>query len=190
MKTLKFQFLFALIASLVLFSGCSKDDDSPTSAFVGNYVISKASVIESITVSTNEMGDIPVAVGTDITVAIQNALLGSVTCTSADKSWIELKSDGKLAMSCEGANELDAGTWEEVSDTELKLNMNSAAIPTSPSGYSLSVTDIAAAGSNLSGNTSVPLPKEMIAAMIAPLTLADGNPDIFLVKFSIQFSKQ
>ncbi|WP_340112393.1 hypothetical protein [Maribellus mangrovi] len=189
MKILKSQFLFALIASLVFVSGCNDDDNEEVSPFVGNYVISNAAVSESFTVITN-IGDIPVDVDTDITPAIQNALLGSVTCSSADKSWVELRDGGKLAMSCEGANELDAGTWEEVSDTELKLNMNSAAIPTSPTGYSLSVTNIAAAGSNLSGNTSVPLPKEMVAAMIAPLTLADGNPDIFIVKFSIQFSKQ
>ena len=190
MKILKFQFLFVLIASLAFFTGCKDDDNEDVSVFVGNYVISNAATSDVLSVNTDQLGELSIPSGTDITEAIQDALLSAVTCSSADKSWVELRGDSKLVMTCEGSNELDAGTWQEVSETELKLNLNGNAIPSSPSGFVLSVTNIVIAGANMSGNTTVPLPKEMVAAMIAPLTLTEDNPDVFLVKFSIQFTKQ
>lgn len=199
MKLLKLSFLASLALSMALLSGCGNDDEEIISPFVGNYVITEASIL-TITpaVKTNEIGDLPIPAGIDITEAIQSSLLSQVNCSSADKSWVELRKDKSMYMSCEGTNELNAGTWEEVSGTELKLNMNGAAIPSSPSGFSLNVTDIAIAGSNMSGKTSVPLPKEMLAAMVAQmsamfgvtLTLSDNNPDVFMVSFTIVFVKK
>jgi hypothetical protein len=97
-----------------------------------------------------------------------------------------------LYLSCEGLTPLNAGTWEEVSATTLKLNMNSAAIPSSPTGFVLTVTDIVENASGLTGITSVPLPKAMIAGMIAPLqlTLSPSAPVVFIVKISIEFMKK
>ncbi len=143
-------------------------------------------------INSNEIGPVPIPPGTDITALIQQSLLSQVDCDAANKSWVELRGDKSMYMSCERANELNAGTWEEVSPTELKLNMNSAAIPTSPTGFSLNVTDIVIAGANMQGNTQVPLPKEMAAAIHAQLqlTLSADNPDIFMVNFSITFVKQ
>lgn len=199
MKFLKFSFFASLVLSMTLLGGCGKDEVEVISPFVGNYVITEATII-SITpaINTNEMGDLPIPAGLDITEAIQSSLLSQVNCSSADKSWVELRKDKSMYMSCEGTNELNAGTWEEISATELKLNMNSAAIPTSPSGFSLNVTDIAIAGANMSGKTAVPLPKDMIAAMVAQLsaafgvtlTLSNKNPDVFMVSFSIVFVKK
>ena len=199
MKLLKLSFFAALILSLGIFSGCSDDPVEEVSPFVGNYTITEAKILAiNPVINTNEMGPLPIPPGTDITAAIQASLLSQVNCSSADKSWVELRKDKSMYMSCEGSNELNAGTWEEVSATELKLNMNNAAIPTSPTGIVLNVTDIAVAGSNLSGKTSVPLPKDMIAALVAQmgagfgvtLTLSDNNPDIFMVNFSIVFEKK
>jgi hypothetical protein len=138
------------------------------------------------------MGPIPIPPGQDITALIQQSLLSQVDCDDVNKSWVELRGDTKMYMSCEGANELNAGTWQEVSPTALKLNMNTAAIPTSPAGIVLDVTDIVIAGANMQGNTSVPLPKEMIATMLAQmgLTLTENNPDNFMLAFSITFVKQ
>jgi hypothetical protein len=190
MKILNFKYLIILFASLALFTGCNDDDDEVVSPFVGNYVISKATVAETLSIPTNEMGTIPIATGTDITAAIQAALLSSVTCSSADKSWVELREDMSMYMSCEGTNELNAGTWEEISLTELKLNMNNAAIPTSPTGFVLNVTNIVQNNNTLTGKTTVPLPKEMVAGMIAPLTLAASAAPIYMVTFSLEFSKK
>jgi hypothetical protein len=185
--------------TLSLFNSCDNDDDVQVSPFVGNYIITEAKILAiSPAINTNEMGPLPVPPGTDITAAIQESLLSQVNCSSADKSWVELRENKSMYMSCEGSNELNAGTWEEVSATELKLNMNSAAIPSSPTGFALNVTDIAIAGSKMSGKTSVPLPKEMIAALVAQmgagfgvtLTLSSNNPDIFMVNFSIVFEKK
>jgi hypothetical protein len=199
MRKLKFSSLFILVISVLLFSGCSDDDTPEVSPFVGNYTITEAKILAiNPVINTNEMGPLPIPPGTDITAAIQASLLSQVNCSSADKSWVELREDNSMYMSCEGSNELNAGTWDEVSPTELKLNMNSAAIPSSPTGIVLNVTDIAIAGSNLSGTTSVPLPKDMIAALVAQmgagfgvnLTLSANNPDIFMVNFSIVFEKK
>jgi hypothetical protein len=97
-----------------------------------------------------------------------------------------------LYLSCEGSDPLDAGTWDEVSATSLKLNLNNAAIPSSPTGFVLTVTEIVITGGNLTGKASVPLPKPMVAALVAPmqLTLTDAAPVIFVAKFSIEFQKK
>ena len=138
------------------------------------------------------MGDVPVPVGTNITVAIQTALLSAVNCSSADKSYVELREDFSMYLSCEGANELNAGTWEEVSVTSVKLNLNSTAIPSSPTGFVLTVTSVVEISGGLTGLTSVPLPKEMISNLIAPLqlTLSPTAPDIFIAVFSIEFIRK
>jgi hypothetical protein len=114
MKILKFKSLFVLIVSLVLFAGCGDDEDVKESSFVGNFVINSAKVAApSFSIITTTI-PIPVPVGQDITQAIQGALLSSVQCSSADKSWIELRKDKSIYMSCEGSNAINAGTWEEV----------------------------------------------------------------------------
>ena len=190
MKILKFKFLFLLITSVVLFAGCSDDPEEEVSPYVGNYVISNASLATALSISTNEMGTIPVAVGTDITLAIQTALLSAVSCSSASKSYVELRKDNSMYISCELQNALNAGTWEELNATTLKLNMNSAAIPSSPTGFVLTVTDVALTSAGISGKTSVPLPKAMVAAMVAPLTLTASSPEIYLANFSITFLKK
>lgn len=191
MKNLKFKFLFVLIASVVFFAGCKDDPEEEVSPYVGNFVISHAEVATTFNLSTTAGVPIPVAAGTDITTAIQTALLSSVNCSSADKSWVELREDKSIFMSCEGANAFNAGTWEEVSDTELKLNMNSAAIPSSATGFVLNVTDIVKSATGWTGTTSVPMPKEMFAAGLAQygMTIAD-NPAIYLVTFSLDFVKK
>jgi hypothetical protein len=191
MKILKFKSLFVLIVSLVLFAGCGDDEDVKESSFVGNFVINSAKVAApSFSIITTTI-PIPVPVGQDITQAIQGALLSSVQCSSADKSWIELRKDKSIYMSCEGSNAINAGTWEEVDAKTLKLNMNSTAIPTSPTGIVLTVGEIVQDSKGWSGTTSVPMPKEMFAAMLQPLgfTIA-ATPALYIVPFSMNFVKK
>jgi len=189
MKTMNFNLLVILLALSVSVTSCKNDDDEDVSQFIGDYVIIKAQLTEALVVPTNEMESFSVPVGTPITPAIQSALLGAVNCSSADKSYVELREDFSMYLSCEGLNPLDAGTWEEVSATSLKLNMNSAAIPSSPTGIVLTVTDIVKNATGLVGKTTVPLPKAMIASMLQPfqLTLKATAPELFFAKFSIEF---
>jgi len=191
MKNLRFMFLFVLIASVALFTGCNDDEDEEVSTFVGNFVINSAKVAApSFSIITTTI-PIPVPVGQDITQAIQSALLSSVKCSSADKSWVELRKDKSIYMSCEGANAINAGTWEEVDSKTLKLNMNSTAIPTSPTGIVLTVGEIVQDSKGWSGTTSVPMPKEMFAAMLQPLgfTIA-ATPALYIVPFTMNFVKK
>jgi hypothetical protein len=193
MKILNFRLLAILLISFV-FIPCCKDDKAKVSPFVGNYVISEAKVAVGFSVPITGLGDIPVSVGTPITAAIQTALLGAVSCSSADKTYVELREDFSLYMSCEGANPLNAGTWTEVSSSELLLNLNSAAVPSAPTGIALTVSDVVKSGGILTGKTTVPIPKEMIAAMMAAinpnLVLDPSAQDIYLVTFTLKFTQK
>jgi len=192
MKNLKFSFFAALILSVALFAGCNDDDEEQVSPFVGRFIISHAEVVApSFSLETTTGAKIPVPVATDITPAIQAALLSSVNCSSADKSWVELREDKSIYMSCEGSNEIKAGTWEEIDAKTLKLNMNSTAIPSSQSGAVLTVTDIVQDATGWTGKTSVPMPKEMFAATLAGfgMTIA-ATPPVYIVPFSMDFVKK
>jgi len=189
MKPTKFTLLIALLLSIMLFNNCGEDEEAG-SQFTGNYVITEALVSESFNIPVTGIGNFPVPVNFAVTQAIQTALLSAVTCTSADKSYIELREDFSLFLSCEGANPLNGGTWAEVSATELQLNLNSTAVPSSPTGISLTVTDVVKSGTILTGKTSVPLPKAFIASFISPLTLDASAPAIFLVKISLKFTQK
>ncbi len=193
MKTMNFKFLTILLISIGFIAGCSEDEEK-VSSFVGDYVITEALVAESFVVPVEGLGDFPVPMGTPITAAIQTALLSAVSCSSADKTYVEIREDFSLYMSCEGANPLNAGTWAEVSSTELLLNLNSTAVPSAPTGIALTVTDVEKSGGILMGITSVPLPKAMIESLIKAynpdLTLAASAPDIFVVKFSLKFTEK
>ena len=190
MKTLNFRWVVIIFIFCVLVTGCKKDNEE-VSKFIGDFVISKAELAEALTVPTvEEPGSVTFPIATNITQAIQTALLSAVNCTSPDKSYVELRDDNSMYLSCEGSNPLNAGTWEEISPTSLKLNMNSTAIP--PIGYVLAVTNIVESASGLTGVTSIPLPKAMIANLITPMqkTLSPSAPDFFIIKISIEFTEK
>lgn len=187
MKFLNFKKLVFMVAVFVLMTNCKDEEKKGVSEFAGNYAIKKAELTEAINAPTNEVGNIPIPVGTDITELIKEALLSAVSCSAPDTSFVELREDYSLYLSCEGSNPLNAGMWEEVSATSIKLNLNNTAIPSSPTGFVLTVTDIVVDGNSLTGATNVPLPKAMISAMIAPYTLSSSAPIIFNVKFSLEF---
>jgi hypothetical protein len=190
MKVLKFTSAAILFASLALFTGCKDKSDDGTSPFVGNFTISNAEVAEVMTLTTNQAGEISVPVGTNITPQIQTALLSSVDCAQASYAYVELRKDFSIHMSCAGENEFNAGTWSEENDSTLILNMNATAIPSSPSGFSLTVSNIDKNATGMRGKTSVPLPKEMVASMIAPLTLVESTPSVINMVFYIDFEKK
>jgi hypothetical protein len=193
MKLRNLKLLSVLLISFVFVASCGKDEEK-ASLFVGDYVITEALVAETFTIPVTGIGNFPVPVGTPVTAAIQTALLSAVSCSSPDKTYVELREDFSLYMSCEGANPLNAGTWTEVSSTELRLNLNSTAIPSAPTGIALTVTDVEKSSGILTGLTSVPLPKAMIAGLLTAinpaLTLDASAPDIFLVKFSLKFTEK
>jgi hypothetical protein len=191
MKTMNFKLLTILLISLGFLAGCG-EDKVKVSLFVGDYVITEALVAEEFTIPVTGVGNIPVAAGTNVTAAIQAALLSAVTCSSADKSYVELREDLSIVMSCEGANPLSAGTWSEVSATELKLNLNSTAVK--PIGIVLPVTDVVKNDGILTGKTSVPLPNSMVEAIIKLVnpawTLDDSALPIYQVKISLKFTQK
>jgi hypothetical protein len=191
MKVIKINSLALMFAAFAVLTGCKDKSEEQVSAFVGNYTISSAKLAEELTLNINESTTpITVPVGTDITTAIQNSLLSSVDCQSAGYAYVELRKNFSIFMSCAGQNEFNAGTWEEKNDTTLILNMNQAAIPSSPSGFELTVVGIEKTSSSMSGTTSVPLPKEMIASMLPGGTLTSDTPAIIPVVFKIEFAKK
>ena len=196
MKTSKFILLTFLSISLVFLSSCKDDPEEEASSYIGNYTIVNATISEPLTLTTNEIGDLTVPVGVDITAMIQAALLGSVECDPT-ASLIELREDFSLYLSCTTSMvEIDGGTWEEQSETVIVLNLNSTAVPTSPTGVVLTVTDVSLVGVLLSGTTSVPVSKEMLAGIVTAMTQGnatldmEATPDAVPLTFTIELQMQ
>ena len=161
MKVIKINSLALLFASFAVLTGCKDKSDEEVSAFVGNYTISSAELAEELTLNINESAiPISVPVGTDITMAIQASLLSSVDCQSAGYAYVELRKNFSIFMSCAGQNEFNAGTWEEENDTTLILNMNQTAIPSSPSGFVLTVEGIEKTSTGMRGKQVFHFPKK------------------------------
>ncbi len=198
MKNFKISYISILTAALVLFAACDNDDgETEVSSYEGRYSVTSAILTAPLTLVTNEIGDYTLQPGTDITGMIQQALFSAVGCEVPENTRIELRDDNSLFMTCEGENsELNAGTWEEVSATVLKLNMNSSAIPSSPKGIVLEVTNVTVSGNTLSGNADVPLSEAMLTVMveegsngIASLD-TDATPDVVLISIDISFTEE
>jgi hypothetical protein len=197
MKTSKF-FLFTFLSlSMVFLSSCKEDPEEELSPFIGDYVITKATLAEAFSIEINELPDpMILVVGYPITEMIQTALLGAVACEPAN-SLIELREDFSLYLSCSSSmEELDGGTWEEQSETVIVLNMNSTAIPASPTGIVLTVNDVTLVGNVLSGKTTVPISEQMLAAMVAAMSGGqatldeEATPDALPMTFTIELEKQ
>ena len=196
MKTTKFILLTLLSVSLVFLSSCKDDPEEEGSLFVGDYTIVNATISEPLILTTNEIGDIGVPAGVNITAMMQAALLGSIQCEPAS-SLIELREDFSLFLSCATTmDEIDGGTWEEQSETVIVLNLNSTAIPSSPTGVVLTVTDVTVVGVLLSGTTSIPVAKEMLAGIVTAMTQGqatldmEATPDAVPMTFTIELQKQ
>lgn len=195
MKTSKISYLILSFVSLMILSACDNDPEEVVSTLIGDYVITNAVLTEPLTVNTN-LGPFQIPVDTDITQMIQQALLGAIECTP-EKSLIELREDNSLFLSCTDTDtEIDAGTWEEVSETVIKLNLNSTAVPSSPTGIVLTVNDVVVDGNVLSGETSVPLPRDMLASIVAAMSGGQASLDLektpvaVPVDFMIELTKQ
>lgn len=201
MKTSKLLLLLFLSVSFAFLSGCNDDpEEEPEeelSIYIGDYVVTKATLTENLTLQTNELQDpLTLVAGLEITDMIQTALLGAIDC-EPENSLIEMREDFSLYLSCSSSmEELDAGTWEEESETVIVLSMNSTAIPASPTGIVLTVSDITLEGNVLTGNTTVPISREMLAGVIAGMSGGqlsldeEATPPAVPVSFSIELTKQ
>jgi hypothetical protein len=196
MKTTRFILLALLSVSMVFLSSCKEDEEPDVSSFVGKWVMTKATISEAMTLTTNEIGDIEIPAGIDITIMMQDALLSGIDC-APESSVIELFEDFSIDIYCATSMEtIDAGTWEEQSATVIVLNLNSTAVPSSPTGVVLTVIDVEIDGSTLTGTTSVPVAKEMLAGIVQLMTQGqatlnmDVTPDAVPMTFTIEFEKQ
>jgi len=197
MKNSRFILLAFLSVFLVFLSSCKEDPEEELSPYIGEYTIVKATLTENLTLMTNEMVDpLTLVAGLSITEMIQTALLGAVDC-EPENSLIELREDFSLYISCSGGvEELDGGTWEEQSETVVILNMNSTAIPASPTGIVITVSDVTLEGNILSGVTTVPISRDMLVSVIAgmsggQLTLdMEATPLAVPISFEIELEMQ
>jgi len=127
---------------------------------------------------------------------IQTALLGAIDCVP-ESSVIELREDFSLYLSCATSmEELDAGTWEEQSETVIVLSMNSTAIPSSPTGIVLTISDVSLVSNVLTGTTTVPISKQMLAGIVALMSQGaleldmEATPPAVPITFTIELAKQ
>jgi hypothetical protein len=199
MKRTNLFFLLSLFVSVIAFSSCDDEETIEKSAYIGNYTIDEATLSETviIPVVVEGMGEInyPLPVGEDITVMIQNALLNAIPDCDASSSLVEFREDFTMYMSCATSDfSVNAGTWEEKDNgTVLILNFNSTAIPSSPTGFSLTVTNVKLEGNIMSSTATVPIPKELIAEMVkasGQALLSDSAPAMFMFTFDMKFLKK
>lgn len=196
MKTSKLFLLAFLSVSLVILNSCKDDPEDEISPYIGEYAITKASLAEALTLQTNEIGPMSVPAGTIITPMIQNALLGAIEC-EPENSLIELREDFSLFLSCSGSMvELDGGTWDEQSATVIVLNLNSTAIPSSPTGIVLTVTNVSLSGNLLTGTTGVPISREVLAGVVTLMSQGnatldmEATPLVLPIVLTIELTKQ
>jgi len=178
MKKSRFYLLAVLSVALVFLSSCKEDPEEELSPYIGDYVILKATLSEALTLTTVEIGEMTVYAGVDITTMIQTALLGSIECEPAN-SLIELREDFSLYISCSSSmDEIDGGTWQEVSLTQIILSLNNTAVPSSPTGVELTVSDVTLVGGLLNGETTVPISREMLAGVVAAMSQGNATLDL------------
>jgi hypothetical protein len=196
MKKSRFIFFAFLSLSLVFLPGCKDDDEPEVSPYIGDYIITKATLSEALVLQTLPITPLEVPAGTIITPMIQTALLGALDCVP-ESSLIELREDFSLYLSCATSmEELDGGTWEEQSSTVIVLNLNGTAIPSSPTGFVLTVTDVSLIGVALTGTATVPIAREMLAGIVSlmsggQLTLdLEATPPAVPITFTIELTKQ
>ena len=196
MKNSRFILLAFLSVFLVFLSSCKEDPEVEVSPYIGEYTVVNATLTENLTLTTNEIGAMTLVAGLSITEMIQTALLGAVDC-EPENSLIELREDFSLYIGCLGTTEeLDGGTWEEQSETVIVLNLNSTAIPASSTGIVLTVTDVTLVGDILSGETTVPISRDMLVDVLAgmsngQLTLdMEATPVVVPITFEIELEMQ
>ena len=164
MKRIATVLLAVFTVSLIFIISCSKDNPENTDPLVGKYVISSAKLTQPAMFGQDTL----LPEGTDLTLAINAALLSSATCSNPANTRLELKNNGQIWYDCEGENSgFQNGTWEVTSDrTSLSLALN---IP-SPTGTgtitaNLTISDLQESASQVSGNTQIPLPASFFAAL-------------------------
>ncbi len=196
MKTSRLIFLAFLSLSLVFLPACDDDPEEELSPYIGDYIITKATLSVDLVLETLPIGPTTVPAGTDITTMIQTALLGAIDCVP-ESSIIELREDFSLYLSCASSmEELDAGTWEEQSETVIVLSMNSTAIPSSETGIVLTISDVSLVSNVLTGTTTVPISEQMLAGIVllmsqGTLTLdMEATPPALPITFTIELAKQ
>jgi len=196
MKNSKFILLTFLSVFLIFLSSCEEDPEEEVSPYIGEYTIVEATLTEDLILIPNEIPPMTLVAGVGITDMIQTALLGAIDC-EPENSLIELREDFSLYIGCLGSTEeLDGGTWEEQSETVIVLNLNSTAVPASPTGIVLTVTDVTLEGNILSGETTVPISRDMLVDVLAgmsggQLTLdMEATPVAVPITFEIELEKQ
>ena len=202
MKQLKFSALIAIIFASMMFTACGDDDDNGNdeqkSPYIGNYTIKSAKLAEAMPLEMiigKDTMTVPIPAGQDFTDLISSALLNVIPECSAESSLIEMREDFSLYLSCATSEwELNAGTWQEKDNgTTLVLNFNQSAIPSSPTGFQLTINDVKLENGVMSSTAVIPIPWATLAAAIAAsgqATLTENNPDPIMFTFDLEFTKK
>jgi hypothetical protein len=171
-----------LLSAIVLLPSCNKEDE-PKDPLVGKYIISSAVLSEPLT-----LGDTVLASETDLTIAINAALLSDAGCNDMANTRLELKDGGEIWYVCVGEGTgFSNGTWEINADrTVLSLALNitqGSASVTIP----LNITELDEGIIKVSGNVQIPLPPEFFLVLGIDVT-GSGVP-IYQTKIHIEITR-
>jgi len=197
MKRLNFSAFIAIIISAMMFTACGDDNTEEKSVYIGDYTIQSAKLAQPTPVEIIISGDtmaIDIPVGRDFTDLIKSALLNVIPECSEDASLIELREDFSMYYSCATSDwSMNAGTWQEKDNgTTLVLNFNQSAIPSSPSGFQLTATNVKLEGGVMTSTATIPIPRDVLAAAMEEsgmATLTENNPDPVIFTLNLEFKK-
>ncbi len=166
---------------LIILASCKKDKTESADPLVGKYIISSAVLSKPLLYQ----GDTILPEGTDLTAAINAALLSSASCSNAADTRLELKNNGQIWYDCEGENSsIQNGTWEINSGrTQMTLYLN---IPygSTQQTVNLTITDLNESSTGVSGSTTIPLPPDFFQALGVDLS----GTDILVLQTTIDIS--
>ena len=173
----------AIILALLTLYACNKSSVS-IDPLVGKYVISSTTLANDFIYNKDTL----LPAGTDLTVAINAALLASASCSNPVDTRLELKNNGQIWYDCEGENNnKQNGTWEiNAARTELTLTLNvpinsiNAAVP-------LKISNLQVSAIQVSGSTTIPLPPDFFLAFGVDLTKS-GVP-VFQTAIHIEITR-
>lgn len=174
----------AVLIILTLVISCNKDNSENLDPLVGKYIISSAKLTNDF--NYNDSTYLPA--GTDITAAINAALLSASPCADSLNTRLELKNNGQIWYTCQGEdNGIQNGTWIINTDrTELSLALN---IPQGNSSVTanLKITNLKESALQVSGTTQILLPPEFFLPFGIDLT--DSGVPGFQTVFDITITR-
>lgn len=183
----KIKFILPILLTLVVFSGCEKDDDNTPEVdpLVGKWSFVSATLRDAAPVGVTP--NLPA--GTDLTIVFGGLLVGSIDCDNPTNGKLQLEESGQILFICdgEGTPGVPNGTWS-IDEDRTTLTM---VIPIdnegTPVNFPLVMNNLVETANSISGDiNNVPIPRIVFEGL--GITVPEGQP-LVPINVSVTFMK-